>query len=225
MVLDQLGDWHPLLAEEFSLPYWGELTEKVAQARKEGLVFPPKNQVFRGFSLTQPAQVRVVILGQDPYHGVGQATGLAFSVPDSVPMPPSLRNIFQELSGDLGVTPPTSTDLTHWAQQGVLLLNPVLTVSQGKPGSHGNFGWQRFTDQVMAKIATFPQPIAFVLWGKLAEKKSPVAKNSPHPRLVLTAPHPSPLSAYRGFFGSRPFSKINQFLSQQGETPIDWVGN
>lgn len=223
MVLWDLGAWRPLLEDELSSEAWGQLCENVEKSRRLSTVYPPAGQVFRGFSLTQPEDVRVVILGQDPYHGPNQANGLAFSVTKSQPLPPSLRNIFQEISTDLGVNPPPNGDLTFWAEQGVLLLNPVLTVEAGQPNSHKSLGWQAFTDAVLLEISQFPQPIAFVLWGASAQKKEKIAENSAHPRLILKSPHPSPLSSYRGFFGSKPFSQINDFLITHGENPIIWA--
>lgn len=163
-----------------------------------------------------------MILGQDPYHEPGQANGLSFSVNPGVKLPPSLRNIFAELQSDCDITPPDSGDLTTWARQGVFLLNSSLTVEAGKAASHKDFGWQTFTDAVVQRLAALPQPVAFVLWGAHAQKKAVIAARSPYPRLVLQAPHPSPLSAYRGFFGSRPFSQINAFLAQHGQKQIDW---
>lgn len=167
--------------------------------------------------------MRVVILGQDPYHEPGQAHGLAFSVQKGVKLPPSLQNISKELQADLGLPPLSCGCLTPWARQGVFLLNTVLTVESGRANSHRDFGWQRFTDAVVASVAQLPQPVGFVLWGAQAQKKAAVCKASPYPRLVLEAPHPSPLSAYRGFFGSRPFSQLNAFLRAHGEQEIDWT--
>ena len=184
------------------------------------VIYPP--DPYRVFRLTQPQDVRVVILGQDPYHEPGQANGLAFSVNPGVKLPPSLRNIFAELQSDCDITPPDSGDLTTWARQGVFLLNSSLSVEAGKAASHKDFGWQTFTDAVVQRLAALPQPVAFVLWGAHAQKKAVIAARSPYPRLVLQAPHPSPLSAYRGFFGSRPFSQINAFLAQHGQKQIDW---
>ena len=192
---------------------------KIYQSRT---VYPPQEEVFTAFRLTPPEAVRVVILGQDPYHEPGQAHGLAFSVREGTRLPPSLKNIYKELQADLGVEPPASGDLTHWAEQGVFLLNTVLTVEAGMANSHKDLGWQEFTDAVVAAVAKLPQPVAFLLWGSQAHKKAPVAVNSSYPRLVLQSPHPSPLSAYRGFFGSRPFSRINEFLAEHGEQPIRW---
>ena len=166
--------------------------------------------------------MRAVILGQDPYHEPGQANGLAFSVSRGVKLPPSLQNIYKELEADLGVPAAKSGDLTSWAQQGVFLLNTVLSVRAHAATSHKDFGWQSFTDAVIAALAELPQPVAFVLWGAQAQKKAALVEKSPYPRLVLQSPHPSPLSAYRGFFGSRPFSQINAFLVSYGFSPVDW---
>jgi len=185
-------------------------------------IYPPKEQIFSAFAMTQPEQVRVVILGQDPYHEPGQAHGLAFSVRQGVKIPPSLVNIYKERESDLGILPAAHGDLTNWARQGVFLLNSVLTVERGKANSHKNIGWQAFTDHVVQSIAALPQPVAFILWGSQAQKKAAAAANSPYPRLVLQDPHPSPLSAYRGFFGSKPFSRINAFLQEHGEPEIRW---
>lgn len=180
--------------------------------------------MFRAFQLTLPEAVRVVILGQDPYHGPGEANGLAFSVRAGVRIPPSLRNIFQELRNDLGVEPPPDGDLSGWARQGVLLLNTVLTVRASAANSHKNLGWQTLTHGAVAAVARLPQPVAFVLWGAQAQKLAPAATDSPYPRLVIQSAHPSPLSAYRGFFGSRPFTRINGFLSEHGRPAIDFSG-
>lgn len=218
----ELGAWEPLLRQEFGKPYWETLAARVGAAYAEAEVYPPREQLFSAFALTPPERVRIVILGQDPYHEPGQAHGLAFSVREGVKLPPSLVNIFKELEADVGVTPPASGDLTPWARQGVLLLNTVLTVERGKANSHRDFGWQRFTDAVFAATAQLPQPVAYVLWGAQAQKKAALLRDPAGPRLLLNAPHPSPLSSYRGFFGSRPFSQINRFLAGCGETPIDW---
>ncbi len=198
------------------------LLERTKQARRAASVYPPEGSLFRALELTPPERVRAVILGQDPYHGPGQAMGLAFSVPAGVPLPPSLRNIFRELTSDTGAPMPRSGDLTPWAERGVLLLNPVLTVEGGKANSHAGWGWQTVTDAILAALSALPQPIACVLWGAHAQKKAPLLQSAA-PRLLLKAPHPSPLSSYRGFFGSRPFSQINAFLSAHGEPPIDWA--
>ena len=207
MKAEELGAWQALLQEEFEKPYWRTLSERVDAAYAASTVYPPREALFAAFRLTPPEAVRAVILGQDPYHEPGQANGLAFSVRPGVKLPPSLRNIFAELQTDCGITPPDSGDLTAWA---------------GQAASHQGFGWQTFTDAVVRKLAALPQPVAFVLWGAHAQKKAALAAGSPYPRLVLQAPHPSPLSAYRGFFGSRPFSQINAFLAQCGQKQIDW---
>ena len=218
-----LGGWNALLAQELEKPYFAALMEKVDAAYARGAVFPPRGDLFAAFRLTPPERVRAVILGQDPYHEPGQAHGLAFSVRPGVKLPPSLRTIFRELESDCGVPPRSSGDLTGWAEQGVFLLNTVLSVESGRANSHAGFGWQTFTDAVTACLRSLPQPIAFVLWGAQAQKKAAVAADSPYPRLVLQSPHPSPLSSYRGFFGSRPFSQINAFLEGHGEQGIDWA--
>ena len=204
------------------LTQYEALFARVEQAYRETEVYPPKEKLFAAFSLTPPEQVRVVILGQDPYHEPGQAHGLAFSVREGVKLPPSLQNIYKERESDVGVPVSSSGDLTHWANQGVLLLNTVLTVEKGKANSHKDFGWQEFTNAVVEAAANLPQPVAFVLWGAQAQRKAAIAAASQYPRLVLQSPHPSPLSSYRGFFGSKPFSQINEFLIFNGETPIKW---
>lgn len=219
-----LGPWGTLLKEEWEKTYVAALEHRVDAARASAEVYPPEGETFRALQLTPPEAVRVVILGQDPYHEPGQANGLAFSVRAGVALPPSLRNIYRELKDDLGVDGPVGGDLTPWAGQGVLLLNSVLTVERGKANAHKDYGWQTFTDAVIAAVAKLPQPVAFVLWGAQAGKKAAAASLSPYPRLVLQGPHPSPLSAYRGFFGSKPFSKINDFLMAHGENPIDFSG-
>ena len=211
---EELGAWQALLQEEFEKPYWRTLSARVDAAYAASAVYPPREALFAAFRLTPPEAVRAVILGQ--------ANGLAFSVNPGVKLPPSLRNIFAELQTDCGITPPDSGDLTAWAGQGVFLLNSSLTVEAGKAASHKDFGWQMFTDAAVRRLAALPQPVVFVLWGAHAQKKAAIAARSPYPRLVLQAPHPSPLSAYRGFFGSRPFSQINAFLAQHGQKQIDW---
>ena len=222
MQVIDLGAWTPYLEQELRAPYFAALLQRVRAARAAGTVYPPEERTFFALTATPPERVRAVILGQDPYHEPGQAMGLAFSVPQGERLPPSLRNIFMELHTDLGLPQPSGGDLTPWAERGVLLLNTVLTVGRGAANSHAAWGWQRFTDAVLAAMAALPQPVAFVLWGGHAQKKAAIAADSPYPRLVLQAPHPSPLSAYRGFFGSRPFSKINAFLEASGSRAIDW---
>ena len=221
MKISETGAWAPLLAAEAEKPYWPKLCEKTEAACTASTVYPPREAVFAAFRLTPPEQVRAVILGQDPYHEPGQAMGLSFSVPEGTALPKSLQNIYRELSADLGCAPPETGDLTAWAEQGVFLLNSILTVEAHRAGSHRAFGWERFTDAVIAATNALPQPVAFLLWGNYAIKKAGLI-HTDAPRLVLTSAHPSPLSAYRGFFGSRPFSKINKFLAEQGETPVQW---
>lgn len=222
MELSGLERWQPLLGAEMEKPYFAELCRRVDAARAAGPVYPPEEDVFAAFRATPPEQVRVVILGQDPYHGFGQAHGLAFSVRSGVKLPPSLVNIYKELESDLGIAPTLDGCLSGWAQQGVFLLNSVLTVDDSRPASHQGFGWETFTDAVVEALRTLPQPVAFLLWGNAAQKKAARAAESPYPRLVLCAPHPSPLGAWRGFFGSRPFSAVSRFLQENGEPPLDW---
>lgn len=217
----EMGAWAEILTGETEKPYFQTLSEQVERAYETGTVYPPRNDLFAALRLTPPEKVRVVILGQDPYHEPGQAHGLSFSVPKGTAIPKSLKNIYKELQEDLSITPPDHGCLTGWAEQGVLLLNAVLTVEAHKAGSHKSFGWEKFTDSVIAATNRLPQPIAFVLWGNYAIKKAAQIQSSA-PRLVLTGVHPSPLSAYRGFFGSKPFSKINEFLVEQGEEAIRW---
>ena len=215
--------WDLLLNRPFARePHRTALARAEAAARSE-TVYPPRAQWFAAFERTPPEAVRAVILGQDPYHEPGQANGLAFSVEPGVKLPPSLRNIFRELTDDLGAAPRTG-DLSAWAEQGVLLLNTVLTVEAGRANSHRDFGWQAFTDEVISALRNQPQPIAFVLWGAQAQKKRALILPAAGPRLILESVHPSPLSAHRGFFGSRPFSKVNVFLKANGERPINWTG-
>ena len=214
--------WQALLKDELQKPYWCSLEQRLGAAYESGAVYPPAQQLFAAFERTPPTCVRAVILGQDPYHEPGQANGLAFSVSRGVKLPPSLQNIYKELEADLGVPAAKSGDLTSWAQQGVFLLNTVLSVRAHAANPHKDFGWQSFTDAVIAALAELPQPVAFVLWGAQAQKKAALVEKSPYPRLVLQSPHPSPLSAYRGFFGSRPFSQINAFLVSYGFSPVDW---
>lgn len=210
--------WRDALASEFAAPYFSRLQAFVASERAVGEVFPPAEDVFNALRMTPIDQVRVVILGQDPYHGAGQADGLSFSVRASVSPPPSLRNIFKEMEMDVGLMPPSNGCLDAWAKQGVLLLNTVLTVRAHQANSHRNRGWETFTDSVIDCIDAGPARV-FVLWGKPAQKKA--ARISGH-HLVIESAHPSPLSAHRGFFGSRPFSRVNAFLSEQKDAGIDW---
>lgn len=211
--------WQSLLGELIEDQRFLEMTSSLQRERQTTLVYPPENQVFAAFQLTSPEQVRVVILGQDPYHGPGQAHGLCFSVPPGVAIPPSLKNIYKEMAGDLEISAPTNGDLSDWARQGVLLLNSLLTVRKGEPMSHRELGWEWFTDGVIERISQAKQAIVFILWGAPAQKKRRLI--APH-QPVLCAPHPSPLSAHRGFFGSRPFSQANRLLVSSGREPIAW---
>jgi uracil-DNA glycosylase len=187
----------------------------------EGVAYPPPVDRYRALEMLAPDEVKVIILGQDPYHGQGEAHGLAFSVPQGVKMPPSLRNIFREVADDLKIPMSVATDLTRWAKQGVLLLNTSLTVAPGSPGSHANLGWKRVTDAIISALAESDKPKVFVLWGKHAQgKRALIEKNKLH--MILESAHPSPLSVYRGFWGSKPFSQINQWLLQHGQNEIDW---
>ncbi len=218
------NDWLAPLKSEFGKPYYAKLYKTVNEEYRTHLIYPPADDIFNAFSYTPLANVKVVILGQDPYHGTGQAHGLCFSVRPEVEIPPSLVNIFQELHDDLGCYIPDNGCLTKWAQQGVLLLNTVLTVRAHQAYSHRGIGWEEFTDAAIRILNEQDRPIVYILWGKPAQQKRSMLTNPKH--LVLEAPHPSPLSAYRGFFGSRPFSKTNAFLEKNHVTPIDWqIGN
>ena len=214
--------WQSLLALELQKPYIQTLSGKLALAYETETVYPPEKDLFSAFSLTLPEDIRVVILGQDPYHEPGQANGLAFSVQKGVKLPPSLQNIYKELEADAGIAPVRTGDLTPWAKQGVFLLNTVLSVQAHRANSHKNFGWQRFTDAVIDALGGLSQPVAFILWGAQAQKKAAAIEKSPYPRKIIASAHPSPLSAYRGFFGSRPFSQVNDFLLSCGFDAIDW---
>ncbi len=213
-------DWNPLLRAEFDEPYWAELQAFVADERAHHPVYPPADEVFAALHLTPHAEVKVVILGQDPYHGPGQAHGLAFSVRPPVPPPPSLANIFTELEADVGVSRPDHGSLEAWAHQGVLLLNTALTVRGGAANSHAKKGWERFTDRVIRAVADKPETVVFILWGANARAKAKMIDQDVH--AVLQSPHPSPLSAHRGFFGSQPFSRANAALERAGRPTVDW---
>jgi uracil-DNA glycosylase len=214
--------WLERLSGEFASPYMADLKRFLSAEKEQGKrIFPKGPDWFRALDLTPPDEVRVVILGQDPYHGLGQAHGLCFSVPNGVDPPPSLRNIYKELESDLGVKPARHGFLEHWAKQGVLLLNSVLTVEMGRAASHRDRGWERFTDAIIAAINESERPVVFMLWGSYAQKKAAFVDTSKH--LVLQAPHPSPLSAHSGFFGCRHFSQANAFLESRGLKPIDWA--
>tara|TARA_B100000579_G_scaffold437152_1_gene465389 strand:- start:2935 stop:3600 length:666 start_codon:yes stop_codon:yes gene_type:complete len=215
-----LTDWNPLLRQQFVEDYWVELQGFVQAERKAGLVYPPDEEVYAALHLTAYADVKVLILGQDPYHGEGQAHGLCFSVQRGVSVPPSLRNIYKELHSDLGLVAPDHGNLETWANQGVLLLNAVLTVRASNAGSHRNRGWEIFTDEIIRLVNKKDERVVFILWGAFAQKKKPLINLDLH--YVIEAPHPSPLSAHRGFFGSRPFSRTNEALIEVGHEPIDW---
>ena len=214
------NDWLAPLKPEFSKPYYAELFKFVKNEYATRQIFPPADDIFNAFHLTPLHEVKVVILGQDPYHNDGQAHGLCFSVKPDVDIPPSLVNIYQELHDDLGCYIPNNGYLTKWAKQGVLMLNTVLTVRAHQANSHRGMGWEQFTDAAIRILNEQDRPIVFILWGSPAQKKAQMLNNPKH--LILKAPHPSPLSAYRGFFGSRPFSKTNEFLVKNGLEPIDW---
>ncbi len=214
------NDWLEVLKGEFRKPYYKELFQTVTEEYRTKQIFPPADDIFNAFHLTPLGDVKVVILGQDPYHNVGQAHGLCFSVKKGVPAPPSLVNIYKELKEDLGCEIPDHGYLVKWAQQGVLMLNTVLTVRAHQANSHRGIGWEQFTDAAIRVLNEQDRPIVFILWGAPAQKKKVMLNNPKH--LILEAPHPSPLSAYRGFFGSKPFSKTNEFLKMNGVTEIDW---
>jgi uracil-DNA glycosylase len=213
-------DWKDVLAMEFEKPYWSKLQDFVAEEREKVEIFPPKNLVYSAFHLTPFNKVRVLIMGQDPYHGEGQAHGLSFSVQPGVALPASLRNIYKELQSDLGLPPSKNGSLVGWAEQGVMMLNAVLTVQAGQPNSHRDKGWEQFTDAVLKTLNARAEPVVFVLWGAYARKKKSLIDTSKH--VVIESAHPSPLSAASGFFGSKPFSKINEALEGKGLEPIDW---
>ncbi len=217
------NDWDQILSNEFKKEYFINLINKVRDEYKKKTVFPRKDQVFNAFRYTPYKDLKVVILGQDPYHGVGEAEGLSFSVPLDIKKPPSLVNIFKELNDDLGVPIPNHGSLHSWARQGVLLLNATLTVIKDLAGSHQGLGWETFTDNVIKIINEKDTPVVFILWGRYARSKKKLITNPMH--LVIESAHPSPLSAYNGFFGSRPFSKTNNFLIKNKMKPIDWKIN
>ena len=212
--------WRPILLAETEKPYWKTLQQFVRAERQQHTIFPPDKEVFAALHLTPYEQVRVLILGQDPYHGPKQAHGLCFSVQRGVSVPPSLVNIYKELRDDLGCTIPKHGNLEHWATQGVLLLNAVLTVRAGQANSHQGKGWETFTDAVIRAVNDKPDRVVFVLWGAYARKKAPLINRARH--VIVESAHPSPLSASTGFFGSRPFSKINAALREAGKPEIDW---
>ena len=218
---DLRGEWLSLLREEFASDYMQDLGDFLRSEKAAGKeIYPPGAEFFAALQAIPPKEVKVVILGQDPYHGPGQAHGLSFSVRGGQPIPPSLQNIFKELADDLGCSKPASGDLTKWAEQGVLLLNSLLSVERAQPNSHQGKGWERFTDAVVALINEQPQPTVFLLWGAQAQRKGAAIDQTRH--CVLTAPHPSPLSAHKGFLGCRHFSRANYFLTECQREPIDW---
>ena len=214
-------DWNPVLRGEFAKPYWVELQQFVAAERGRTTVYPAHDEVFAALHLTPFAEVKAVILGQDPYHGPNQAHGLCFSVRPGVRPPPSLQNIFKELESDLGISPPSHGCLDSWARQGVLLLNASLTVRAGRAASHQGKGWETFTDEVLRTVNTKQERVVFILWGASARRKKALIDTSRH--AIIESPHPSPLSASSGFFGSRPFSRANAALVEAGRDPIDWA--
>ncbi|MGB6058350.1 MAG: uracil-DNA glycosylase [Microthrixaceae bacterium] len=214
-------DWNPFLRDEFDKPYWIELQEFIRRERAVRAVYPPPESVFAAMHRTPLSDLKVVILGQDPYHGAGQANGLSFSVTRGVAIPPSLRNIFTELESDLGVPPPNHGCLDSWADNGVLLLNTTLTVRSGEAASHKGHGWETFTDLVIRTVSDHGQPSVFILWGASARKKRSLIDTARH--TIIESAHPSPLSAHRGFFGSRPFSRANRALEAAGREPVDWA--
>ena len=214
------NDWDQILEEEMNKPYFEELIEFVKKEYKEKTIYPKQNEIFNAFRFTPYANVKVVILGQDPYHGIGQAHGLSFSVPEGTPKPPSLINIFKELHDDLGCAIPSTGCLIPWTREGILLLNAVLTVEKDKAASHSNHGWEQFTNAVIQKLNQKEDPIVFILWGSYARSKKSFITNPKH--YIIESAHPSPFSAYNGFFGSKPFSKTNEFLIKNNKEPINW---
>lgn len=214
------NSWDKYLQEEFNKPYFKELLAYVQKEYKQKTCFPPQNEIFNAFRYTKYENLKVVILGQDPYHGDNQAEGLSFSVKNSVSRPPSLQNIFKELENDLNVKVSNNNSLIPWAEEGVLLLNAVLTVERKKPASHQSIGWERFTDAVIKIINDKNTPVVFILWGNYARSKKKLITNPNH--YIIESPHPSPFSAYNGFFGSKPFSKANNFLISKNIKPINW---
>lgn len=214
------GSWEKALRGEFSKDYYKKLFVRIREEYQTKTIYPPADDIFNAFHFTPLEEVKVVILGQDPYHEPGQAHGLCFSVKPHVPIPPSLLNIYKELEDDLGCYIPNNGYLEKWARQGVLMLNTVLTVRAHQANSHKELGWEKFTDAAIRVLADQDRPMVFVLWGKPAQKKKEMIYNPKH--LVIQSAHPSPLSAYRGFFGSRPFSQINAYLEKNGLAPVDW---
>jgi uracil-DNA glycosylase len=219
-VIVLLNSWKPILEREFKKDYFDKLYQNISFEYENQVVFPEKDRVFNAFNLTDYNNLKVVIIGQDPYYNEGQANGLAFSTHKNTPIPKSLRNIFIELQSDVGIDYPQHGDLSKWAKQGVLLLNNVLTVRKGNPGSHRNLGWEIFTERVLKELNHYPRRLVYLLWGNDAIKKSQFIDTNKH--CILKAPHPSPLSAHRGFFGCKHFSQVNKLLNKQGIQEIDW---
>jgi len=213
--------WDTVLKEEYKKDYFKNIVDFVNKTYKEKIIFPPKNRILSALSITDYNDVKVVILGQDPYHGIGEANGLAFSVNDGIKIPPSLQNIYKELNDDLGIPISKSGNLESWANEGVLLLNSVLTVEKDKPASHKNIGWELFTDNIIKKLNEKKEPIVFILWGNFAKSKKSLITNKKH--LIIESSHPSPFSVRYGFFGSKPFSKTNEFLRKNNIKEIDWT--
>lgn len=218
--LNMDSSWKDQLADEFQKDYYLKLSQFLETEKSHYQIYPPSDLVFEAFKLTPFDKVKVVILGQDPYHGEGQAHGLSFSVPNEEKTPPSLRNIFKELSNDIGIEIPKNTCLDSWAKQGVMLLNATLTVRAKTPGSHQNQGWEEFTDEVIRKLSSLRDNLVFILWGNYAQNKGGLIDSSKH--LVIKSAHPSPFSAHRGFLGSQPFSTTNDYLNKVGKAEIDW---
>lgn len=214
------NSWDEILKDEYQKDYFKNIAMFINKEYREKTIFPPKSNILRAFKLTDYDNVKVVILGQDPYHGINEANGLAFSVSKGVRLPPSLQNVYKELYNDLGITVSTNGDLEKWAREGVLLLNSVFTVEKDKPASHKNIGWEQFSDEVIKKVNEKNTPVVFILWGNFAKSKAKYITNPIH--LVITSPHPSPFSAYSGFFGSKPFSRTNEFLRKNNIKEIDW---
>jgi uracil-DNA glycosylase len=212
--------WRNLLKEEFNKEYFVLLTDFIREEYKSNIIYPPARLIFNAFNLCPVDKVKVVIIGQDPYHGPNQACGLSFSVNNGVTLPPSLKNIYKELKADLGIDRGNNGDLTNWAKQGVLMLNATLTVKKGQPASHQKHGWEIFTDRVIELLSENSTDLIFVLWGAYAQAKAKLIDTSKH--IIIESAHPSPFSADRGFFGSRPFSKINQYLTDKQKSPINW---
>lgn len=213
--------WDTILKDEYQKDYFKNIVDFVNKIYKEKTIFPPKTRILSALNFTDYKDVKVVILGQDPYHGIGEANGLAFSVNDGIRIPPSLQNIYKELNSDLGLAIPKTGNLESWAREGVLLLNSVLTVEKDKPASHKNIGWETFTDSIIKKLNEKETPVVFILWGNFAKSKKSLITNPKH--LILESSHPSPFSVHYGFFGSRPFSKTNEFLRKNNLKEIDWA--